>query len=176
MRGRVAKALWIAVNRRSYPHATVSPSARVHRTAQLRCGSGEQLLVGADTTIDHGAYIATFGGAITIGERCGVNPYAVLYGHGGLVIGDDVLIATHAVVIPANHRYERLDLPISRQGVTCLGIAIEDGAWIGAHAVILDGVRVGAGAIIAAGAVVNRDVPSNVIVGGTPARQIGTRH
>jgi len=119
----------------------------------------------------------TYGGSIIIGDRCSINPHTVIYGHGkGTVIGNDVLIAAHCVIIPANHNFSDASRPINAQGVNSKGIIIHDNVWIGAGCTILDGVEIGAGAIVAAGCVVNRDVPENVIVGGVPCRIIKKRN
>jgi acetyltransferase-like isoleucine patch superfamily enzyme len=99
----------------------------------------------------------------------------VLYGHGGLRIGNFVRIATHCVLVPANHGFDRLDVPIARQPVQALGITIEDDVWIGANSVVLDGVTIGRGAIIGAGTVVTKDVRPYAICVGNPARVIGDR-
>ena len=78
-------------------------------------------------------------------------------------------------MIPSNHNYARTDIPIYRQGETSKGIVIEDDVWIGARVTILDGVRVGGGSIIAAGAVVSKDVEPFSVVGGVPARVLKSR-
>jgi acetyltransferase-like isoleucine patch superfamily enzyme len=117
----------------------------------------------------------TYGGFIRIGDHCSVNPFCVLYGHGGLTIGNNVRIATCTVIIPANHVFSDLDIPIHKQGTTALGIVIEDNVWIGANVTILDGVRIGRGAVIGAGAVVTKDVDPLHVVGGVPACTIKVR-
>ena len=72
----------------------------------------------------------------------------------------------------SNHVYQDTTRPISHQGITAQGIVIEDGAWIGAGAIILDGVRVGRNAVVGAGAVVTRDVPAYILAAGNPARVV----
>ena len=67
------------------------------------------------------------------------------------------------------------DRPIRQQSLVSAPVVIEDGAWLGAHAIILKGTRIGKGAIVGAGAVVTRDVPAGAIVAGSPARIIGWR-
>ncbi|MBX9684740.1 MAG: acyltransferase [Hyphomicrobium sp.] len=120
--------------------------------------------------------LMTYSGVrITIGADCTVNPFTVLYGHGGLTIGNFVRIATHTVIVPANHIFADRDVPITKQGLSKLGVVIEDDVWIGAHVTILDGVTVGRGSVIAAGAVVNANVEPYSIVGGLPAKVIGQR-
>nr|WP_328813646.1 DapH/DapD/GlmU-related protein [Rhodococcus sp. NBC_00297] len=74
-----------------------------------------------------------------------------------------------------NHKFERRDLPIREQGETRQCVDIGDDVWVGSNVTILAGVKVGNGAIVAAGAVVNKDVAPFTIVGGVPAKQIGIR-
>lgn len=110
-----------------------------------------------------------------MGDHVTVNPFSVLYGHGGLRIGSNVLIAAHVIIIPANHRFDRADILIRKQGESRLGITIGDDVWIGAGARILDGVTIGTGCVVAAGAVVTRDVQPYSVVAGVPARTIKRR-
>ena len=153
---------------------TIEPTSRVDGRAVIDPAGG-RISIGRKTTIAPFAMLLAHGGFIEIGEFCSVNPFCVLYGHGGLRIGNYVRIATHTVIIPANHVFDDPDTPISYQGLTKIGVAIEDDVWIGAGVRILDGVLIGKGAIIAAGAVVTRNVPPLAIVGGVPARRIGFR-
>jgi len=94
-----------------------------------------------------------------------------------IAFGDFVLVAPQVGFIGRNdHRIDVVGAPIwmSGRGRT-KGIVIEDDVWIGFRATILDGVRVGTGAVVAAGAVVTKDVPAFTIVGGVPATVIGRR-
>jgi acetyltransferase-like isoleucine patch superfamily enzyme len=86
-----------------------------------------------------------------------------------------VRIATHCVIVPANHRFDSLDVPIARQPVVAKGISVEDDVWIGANSVILDGVTIGTGSVIGAGSVVTRDIQPFSVCVGNPARVIGIR-
>lgn len=153
----------------------VDTSVRIYPNVVFNTEYGGSITVGAKSELLHGVILMTYGGNIKIGENCSINPYTVLYGHGNLTIGNNVLIAGHVLIIPANHIFDDLSVPINQQGETRKGIVIEDNVWIGSGCRILDGVVISSGAIIAAGAVVNRDVPSNTIVGGVPARIIKTR-
>jgi len=136
---------------------------------------GGSISVGEKTELLYGVLLMTYGGNIKIGSHCSINPYTVLYGHGNLTIGNNVLIAGHTLIIPANHKFDNLDIPINKQGETKKGIVIHDNVWIGSGCRILDGVTIGEGAIIAAGAVVNKNVAPNTIVGGVPAKLLKTR-
>jgi acetyltransferase-like isoleucine patch superfamily enzyme len=149
---------------------TLGRGVYVARDAELLAHKPtERIVVGAGCSIQRGALLHCYGGEIRLGENVHVNPYCVLYGHGGLTIGRDVLIATGCVMIPANHNIEDPAAPIRAQGLTCRGIRIEEDVWIGARVVILDGVTIGRGAVIGAGAVVTKDIPAGAIAAGVPA-------
>jgi acetyltransferase-like isoleucine patch superfamily enzyme len=109
---------------------------------------------------------------IKIGQRTFVGESVIVRGQGGVTIGDDVLIAPRAQILAINHNFGDTSVPVMHQGITGQGITIEDGAWIGAGAVVLDGVTVGRGAVIGANAVVTRDVPPHTLAVGIPARVI----
>jgi acetyltransferase-like isoleucine patch superfamily enzyme len=86
-----------------------------------------------------------------------------------------VLIAQDCIFRAGNHVFERIDIPIRKQGHAGGDIVIEDDVWIGARVILLAGVSIGRGAIVAAGAVVTKSVPPYAIVGGIPARLIKMR-
>ena len=138
-------------------------------------GPPGELEIGPNASICIGVVLAPWGGKIKIGSNVFIGPYCVLYGHGGLSIGSDVLIAGHCTIVPANHNFSDVTRPISHQDATALGIVIESDVWIGNGARILDGVKIGEGAIVGAGAVVTRDVPALAVVGGVPARIVKYR-
>lgn len=107
---------------------------------------------------------------IRIGARSLIGEACILRGQGGITIGDDVFLAPLVQMLAVNHVYHDTSRPISLQGITCQGIIVEDGAWIGGGAIILDGVRIGKNAVVGAGAVVTRDVPDYCVAVGNPAR------
>lgn len=137
--------------------------------------NGGKVEFGLGTTIRAGAIIAPYGGAIVFGDYCSVQHYVVLYGHGGLYVGHDVRIAAHSLLIPANHGMAANGTPMRNQPLEAKGIRIGNDIWIGSGVRVLDGVNIEDGAVIGAGAVVTRDVRSNSIVGGIPAREIRVR-
>lgn len=157
-------------------NVSVHSSVKIYPNVVMNTEYGGKISIGKNCELLYGALLMTYGGDITIGECCSINPYSVLYGHGNLTIGNNVLIAGHCLIIPSNHNFSDITKPINRQGETRKGIIIEDNVWIGSGCRILDGVRIGQGAIIAAGAVVNKDVLPNTIVGGVPAKLIKTRN
>lgn len=137
--------------------------------------------LGRNVTIARGAIltctgvIARIGEGIRIGDRSAVGAGSFIGGQGGVAIGDDVIMGAAVRIFSENHEYALLDRPIRAQGETRRGVAIGDDCWIGAGVTILDGVTIGTGSVIAAGAVVTRTVPPFSIAGGVPARLIGSR-
>lgn len=112
---------------------------------------------------------------ITFGKRSFCGAYCVFGVNDSISIGSDVMIA-HAVTIrDTDHAWARTDIPMRGQGIVTSPVVIEDDVWIGHGAAILKGVTVGRGSIIAAGAVVTKDVPSYSVVGGVPAKMIRLR-
>ena len=114
--------------------------------------------------------LITYDGSIVIGENSSINPYSIIYGHGGVKIGKNVMIAAHTVIVSANHNFSEVEVPMNLQGMTSKGIIIEDNVWIGSGVKILDGVKIGTGSIIAAGSVVNRNIDEFTLAGGVPAK------
>jgi acetyltransferase-like isoleucine patch superfamily enzyme len=107
---------------------------------------------------------------ISFGSRVDVGENVIIRGGGGIFIGNDVLIAAGAALMSQGHP---IDPPRWGRNVS-KPISIGNEVWIGAHAVVLPGVTIGDGAVVAAGAVVSRDVPSYAVVAGVPARVIRT--
>jgi len=110
---------------------------------------------------------------LRIGTNSGIGTGSRVY---GAIIGDGVMIAPDVLLLKDNHRYDDITVPIDGQGYTVVALpVIDDWAWIGERAIILPGRTVGRGAIVGAGAVVTRDVEPFSIVGGNPAKRIGSR-
>lgn len=107
---------------------------------------------------------------ITIGKRVFINFGCHFQDQGGITIGDDVLIGSNVVLATINHGLS----PDTRTDNCPAPIDIGRGVWIGSHVTVLPGVRVGDYAVLAAGAVVTKDVPAYTVVGGVPARVIKT--
>jgi len=128
-----------------------------------------------DVFIHRHVILRAFDGVITIGRGTTVNPYSRIYGKGGVTIGSMVSIAPGVTIVAANKNTSDVNTPIKLQGVTTRGIVIHDDVWIGANATILDGVTLGEGCVVGAGAVVTRDVAAKSVVGGVPAVVIGER-
>ncbi|MBA4851429.1 sugar O-acetyltransferase [Emticicia sp. BO119] len=107
-----------------------------------------------------------FGRFIHIGRNAFINKNCTFLDLGGITIDDDVLIGPNVQLITENHPVK----PSERKALELKSIHIQKNVWIGAGAIILPGVTVGENSVVAAGAVVSKDVPANTIAGGVPAR------
>ena len=115
-------------------------------------------------------FYTNFGRFITIGKNVFINHACSFLDMGGSTIEDNVLIGPKANLITENHPLN----PGDRKTLVCKPIVIKRNAWIGAAATILPGVTIGENAVVAAGAVVSKDVPANTVVSGVPAKIIET--
>ena len=113
-------------------------------------------------------FYTDFGENINIGKNVFVNHACTFMDRGGITLEDNVLIGPKVNLITTNHPIN----PAERRATISNAILIKKGAWIGVGATILPGVTIGENSIVAAGAVVSKNVPDNVIVGGIPAKII----
>ena len=95
---------------------------------------------------------------------------------GKISIGKDCLIGPNVVMRTANHKYDNLSIPLLEQGHEVGEINIEDNVWIGANVILLPNIHIGEGAIIGAGSVVTKNIPSMAIAAGVPAKIIKYRN
>lgn len=126
---------------------------------------------GVNTNIEHGARFAI---GCELGDYSGIGVDCFL--HGKVKIGNDVIRGPECVFYTVNHRTDRIDVPIRVQGhLPEQPITVGDDVWIGTRVTVLPGVHIGSHSIIAAGAVVTKDVPEYAIVGGVPAKVLKIR-
>jgi len=136
---------------------------------------GENVSIGSGTIIECTGVIRNLGESLKIGNSVGFAQNCFIEVRGNIEIGDDCIFASGVSMAAENHVFENNEIPIRLQGETRKGIRVGKDCWIGTQAVILDGVNIGDGCVIAAGAVVNNDVPAYSIVGGVPAKIIKSR-
>ena len=125
--------------------------------------------------LNQGVELNPWGGSIRIARRVWLGPYVVIYGHGGVEIGEQTLISMHCTILSSNHTIPAMGALIRDVPDELLPTKIGRDVWIGANAVILGGVTIGDGAVVAAGAVVTKDVEAGAIVAGVPARLLRKR-
>lgn len=152
-------------------HCSIGRNSLVRANTESACA----LCIGDRTSIKENVLINTNKGTVEIGQECWVGPYTLIYGNGDVTIGDHVMIASHCAINTVSHHTTRFDIPMSQQGIYTAPVVIEDDVWIGIGAVILQGIRVGKGSVIGAGAVVTRDIEPGTVVAGVPARKIKQR-
>ena len=133
---------------------------------------GNNVGIGAYSRIILSTSFNHLGEYIIIGNNVGIGEFAYLGGAGGLEIGDDCIIGQFLSCHPENHNYEDSNTLYRFQGVSRKGIKIGKNCWIGSKVTILDGVTIGNNCVIAAGSVVNKNIPENSVAGGVPAKII----
>jgi maltose O-acetyltransferase len=125
---------------------------------------------GGNLRVKSGAEISpkcSVGKSSELGTRCMIQ--------GGVTMGQDIIMGPDVKIYSRNHNYDRLDMPIGQQGKTVLKTSIGDDVWFGANVVVTAGCTIGSHSILAAGAVVTKDIPPYSIAGGVPAKVIKSR-
>ncbi|RZK26809.1 MAG: acyltransferase [Flavobacterium sp.] len=136
---------------------------------------GDNVSIHRNTIIECTGVIKELGEGIIIGNNVGFAPNCFIQVRGSVKIGSNVMFGPGASIFSENHGFGDTDIPMIMQPTKRFGVTIEDDVWIGTKAVILDGVTVGKGSIIAAGAIVNKDIAPFSIVAGIPGKVIGSR-
>jgi acetyltransferase-like isoleucine patch superfamily enzyme len=144
----------------------IYPSVRMD-TPPYRCFS-----LGSHSVVESFSCINNAVGDVLIGKHTRIGLHNTIIGP--VTIGDHVNLAQGITVTALNHNFADTTKRIDEQGITTRPVVIGDDVWIGANAVILPGVTIGRHAVIAAGAVVTKDVPEKSLVGGVPAKIIKT--
>ncbi len=121
-----------------------------------------------ESTTIFAPFYTNFGRFTKLGKNVFINHACSFLDLGGITLEDDVLIGPKVNLVTENHPLN----PADRRALICKPILIKRNAWIGAGATILPGVTIGENSVVAAGAVVSKDVPDNVVVGGVPAKFI----
>jgi len=136
----------------------------------------ENLEIGNNVYIGHNTILkGYYKNKMLIGSDCWIGQDCFFHSAGGISIGRGVGIGPKVSILTSQHRPETKTGPVLFSGVEFQGVVLEDGCDIGVNSTILPGVTIGEGAIIAAGAVVNKDVPAYEVWGGVPAKKIAER-
>ena len=128
---------------------------------------GENVFIGRNVSLKN-CKDASFGSDVSIHEMCYIDA------KGGLQIGSSVSVAHHTSILTFNHTWNEAKLPIKYNPLELKPVVIEDDVWVGCGVRIMPGVTIGQRSVIAAGAVVTKDVPKGTLVAGVPARVIRT--
>ena len=144
----------------------IGDDVKILRDVRLNVKPANSLLrLGNQVCLDRGVDINVAGEdcLIDIGDECYLGPYVCMGGPGHVKIGKQCLIASQTGIYANNHR----DYGLSREGIT-----IEDNCWLGPGVKVLDGVTIGYGSVVGAGAVVTKDIPPSSVAVGVPAKRI----
>lgn len=142
----------------------------IHRTVRMDTPPYRRFSLGDYSVVESFACINNAVGDVTIGHHTRIGLHNTIIGP--VSIGNHVNLAQGITVTALNHNFTDSELQIDEQGVSTSPVTIEDDVWIGANAVILPGVSIGTHCVIAAGAVVTKDVPPHSLVAGVPAKII----
>lgn len=157
------------------PNITVGKYTLIEPGATLSCQYEGSIKIGDSCIVYRNGMLVTHGGDIVIGNHVTINPFAVIYGQGGVKIDDGVRIASHCTVVPSNHIFNDPDTFIYKQGLSKKGISIEKDVWLGSGVKVLDGVVIGKGCVIGANSVVTKSTDPFGVYVGVPATKIKSR-
>ena len=168
---------WIMIPYQKRRRISIDPSSVVERNVCFQLGIKKYgtITIAKGCQIGLGSLLDCWGGSIEVDENTFIGPYTVIYGHGGVTIGRDTLIAMHSRIIAANHTVPNQSTLIRSQPNKLLPVTIGSDVWLGAGVTVLGGVTVGDGCVVAAGAVVTKDLPPYSIAMGVPAKVVKYR-
>ena len=165
---------------RNCNHISLGNIVTIEERVSINGLTKQGIHIGNNVTLKEGVIIDSglinnIGEGLFVGDNVGISQNCFLQASGKLSIGNNVIIGPGTKIFTENHNFDDLNSFINTQGVKRADVSIESGAWIGSNVVVLMGVTIGAGSIVAAGSVVNKDIEANTIYGGIPARKISTR-
>lgn len=144
--------------------------SKIYRSVRMDTPPYRRFALGKGSVVESFCCINNAVGDVVIGDHTRIGLHNTIIGP--VTIGNHVNLAQGITVTALNHNFSETDKCIDEQGVSTLPIVISDDVWIGANAVILPGVTIGSHSVVAAGAVVTKDVPNGCIVAGIPAKII----
>ena len=181
--GRKPKMLFLAPRARICGLSLLQfgPRLRLGSRTLITCWSQGGIRIGTDfslgeySSISNGFNPFATIGSVIIGSNVGIGGHSFICCPSTLTIGDNTITGQYLSIHPQNHVFTDPTRPIRLQGMTAQGIHVGADCWIGAKVTILDGVSIGDGCVVAAGAVVTQSFPPRSIIGGVPAKLIGQR-
>jgi len=163
LRGIIARACGATIGRECHLEAgcDIRLGAANDRRGVVRIADGCRLC--------RGVIVRPYGGSVTLGAYCFIGERVVIYGHGGVEIGDDCLIAMHCRILSSNHSLAPFGVTIRSQPDDLRPTRLGRDVWLGAGVTVLGGVTIGDGCIVGAGAVITKDLPAGSVCHGVPA-------
>ena len=142
--------------------------SKIYHSVRMDTPPYRRFWLGRQSVVESYCCINNAVGDVTIGDYTRIGIHCTVIGP--VCIGNHVNLAQGITVTALNHNFEDTAMKIDEQGIATKPVVIGDDVWIGANAVILPGVTIGRHSVVAAGAVVTKDVPDNTLVGGVPAK------
>jgi acetyltransferase-like isoleucine patch superfamily enzyme len=182
--GSVKGRLFVGKNVRIlYPkNLSIGADTIIEDGVEINCLATDGIKFGNRVTIGKNAIIrpsniygGPIGDGLEIGNNSNIGPFNYIGCSGKITIGNNVMLGPRVSIYAANHVFDNPELTIKEQGVKKQFVRIEDDCWIASNVVILSGVTIGQGSVIAAGAVVTESIEPYSIVGGVPAKLIKKR-
>ena len=144
--------------------------SKIYRSVRMDTPPYRRFALGRNSVVESFSCINNAVGDVIIGDHTRVGLHNTIIGP--VTIGSHVNLAQGITVTALNHNFSETGKRIDAQGVSTTPVVISDDVWIGANAVILPGVTIGRHSVVAAGAIVTKDVPDGCVVGGVPAKII----
>lgn len=157
-----------------YDNVSFGENVKLGRMVSIRTTDGGKVVVGDNVCIEDSCLIVAQKGLLSIGNGTYVGHGTHICSIDQVAIGQNCLIAAYCVIRDMQHGMET-GLPMADQPQLASLVELEDDVWLGAHAVVTSGVKLGHGCVVAANAVVTKDVDANMIVGGVPAKVLKNR-
>ena len=142
----------------------------IHRSARMDTPPYRKFWLGDYSVVESFACINNAVGDVIIGNHTRIGLHNTIIGP--VTIGSHVNLAQGITITALNHNFDDSEKRIDQQGISTKEVVLEDDIWVGANAVILPGVTIGKHAVVAAGAIVTKDVPPHSLVAGVPAKVI----
>lgn len=153
----------------------IGSNVELGRDVEIRAHGASEIVIGDDVRIDHGVRLLAANAAhVHIGDRCRIGLHTVFNGGDSITVGRNVLISGFVYLQTSQHRFCDGTKAIRDQGYNHLPVTVQDGAWLGAHVVVMPGITIGANSVVGSNAVVTSSVASQTVVGGVPARKLYT--
>mgnify|MGYP004516101969 CR=1 FL=1 len=140
--------------------------SEIHGLSEEGLLFGDNVTIGRGTMIRPSSYYGKdLGKGLVIGNNSSIGPHGYVGCSGKIVIGNNVMLGPKCSLFAENHIFDNSEVTIKSQGVSQKGITIEDDCWIGSNCIILDGVTIGKGSVLAAGCLISKDVaPYSVVI------------
>jgi acetyltransferase-like isoleucine patch superfamily enzyme len=154
---------------------TIGDNVEINALSLSGITFGNNVSILRNTIIECTGVIRNLGEGLTVGNNVGIAQNCFIQVRGKVIIGNDVMFGPGVSIFSEDHGFSDINIPMIEQPEIRRGVIIEDNVWIGTRAVILDGVTVGHGSIIAAGCIVKSSVPPFSVVAGVPGKVIKSR-